>query len=154
MYASHRGRGMFGKAGFSAHLRTPAIAARNLLMTGDSNWMGLSAPSIIDGWSRYGCPCFGRVAATSKPAPNYFHPFELSPAGKPYTRPVKMATRRRRANVSLLDGRIDILNKDAVEPSPAKEVFRTVSTTLALVRVSAQFRTRPWALTDNPTRTG
>ena len=48
-----------------------------------------------------------------------------------------MATRTRRAKVSLLDDRISILNQEAIEASPAKQVFRTVSATLALVRVSA-----------------
>ena len=50
-----------------------------------------------------------------------------------------MATRTRKAKESLLDDRINILNKDAVEASPAKQVFSTVSTTLALVRVGASF---------------
>jgi len=48
-----------------------------------------------------------------------------------------MATRTRKAEVSLLDDRIDVLNRNAVEVSSAKQVFRTVSATLALVRVSA-----------------
>jgi len=48
-----------------------------------------------------------------------------------------MATRTRKAEASLLGDRIDILNRDAVEVSAAKQIFRTVSTTLALVRVGA-----------------
>ena len=82
-------------------------------------------------------------------------PFELGPPGTPYTKPVKMATRTHKAKVSLLDDRIDVLNKDAAEASPAKQVFRTVSTTLALVRVSVPFCVRLWALIniDNRTRT-
>ena len=47
-----------------------------------------------------------------------------------------MTTRTRKAKASLLNDRIDILNKDAAETSAAKQVFRTVSATLALVRVS------------------
>lgn len=45
-----------------------------------------------------------------------------------------MATRTSKARASLND-RIDILNKNAVEVSPAKQVFGTVTTILALVRV-------------------
>ena len=41
------------------------------------------------------------------------------------------------AEVSLIDGRIEILNRNAVKASPAKRVFRTVSAILALVRVGA-----------------
>jgi len=41
------------------------------------------------------------------------------------------------AKVPLLDDRIDILNRNAVEASAAKQVFRTVGVILALVRVSA-----------------
>lgn len=59
------------------------------------------------------------------------------PTGTSYTKPAKMATRTRKAKVSLLDDRIDILNRNAVEASSAKQVFRTVSATLALVRVGA-----------------
>ena len=64
-----------------------------------------------------------------------------------------MATRKHKAKVSLLDDRIDILDGDAVGASPAKQVFKTVSTTLALVRVSVPVCVRPWTLVDNPTRT-
>lgn len=39
--------------------------------------------------------------------------------------------------MSLLEGRVDALNRDAIETSPVKQVFKTVSATLALVRVSA-----------------
>jgi len=49
----------------------------------------------------------------------------------PHTKPAKMATRARKAKVS-----IDTLNRDAIEASSAKQVFGTVSTTLARVRVS------------------
>lgn len=48
-----------------------------------------------------------------------------------------MATHKRKAKMSLLDDRIEILNRDATEASSAKQVFKTVSSTLALVRVSA-----------------
>jgi len=64
-----------------------------------------------------------------------------------------MATRTRKAEASLLGDRIDILNRDAVELSAAKQIFRTVSTTLALVRVGAPLCVRLWILTDNRTRT-
>jgi hypothetical protein len=47
-----------------------------------------------------------------------------------------MAARTRKVKVSL-DDRIDILNRNAVEASPAKQVFRTVGAILALVRVGA-----------------
>lgn len=43
----------------------------------------------------------------------------------------------REARVSLIDGKIDILNRDVVEASPAKRIFRTVSAILSLVRVGA-----------------
>jgi len=46
-------------------------------------------------------------------------------------------TRVREVEASLLDGRIDTLNRNAVEAYPAKQIFRTVSAILALVRVSA-----------------
>jgi len=46
-----------------------------------------------------------------------------------------MGVRRRKAIVSL-DDKIDILNKNAAEDSPAKQVFTTVSAILVLVRVS------------------
>jgi len=48
-----------------------------------------------------------------------------------------MAARTRKIEPRLLDDRIDILNKDSVEASPQEQVFRTVNTILALVRVSA-----------------
>ena len=73
----------------------------------------------------------------------------LRPACSPHTKPAKMATRTRKAKASLLDDRINILNKDAVEASPAKLVFKTVSTTLALVRVGAPFCICLWALINN-----
>jgi len=47
-----------------------------------------------------------------------------------------MGAHGRKAAVSLND-KIDILDKNAVEDSPAKQVFKTVSVILALVRVSA-----------------
>ena len=46
-----------------------------------------------------------------------------------------MGARRRRATVSL-DDKIDTLDKNAAEDSPAKQVFATVSAILTLVRVS------------------
>jgi hypothetical protein len=48
-----------------------------------------------------------------------------------------MATRTRKAKATILDDRIDILERNAVEVSPAKQVFGTVAAILALVRVSA-----------------
>jgi len=63
------------------------------------------------------------------------------PIGTPDSKPTKMATRE--AKVSLLDDRIDVLNRNAVEGSPAKQVFRTVSNTLALVRVSTRILRPP-----------
>lgn len=48
-----------------------------------------------------------------------------------------MATPGHNINVPFLDDRISILNRNVVEPSPAKQIFMTVSAILALVRVSA-----------------
>ncbi|KAF9790923.1 kinase-like domain-containing protein [Thelephora terrestris] len=45
-----------------------------------------------------------------------------------------MTTRTRKSQMSVLDDRIDILDKNAAEPSPIKKVFSTVSAILALVR--------------------
>jgi len=47
-----------------------------------------------------------------------------------------MGARRQKVTVSL-DDKIDILDKRAVEDSPANQVFKTVRVILALVRVSA-----------------
>jgi len=47
-----------------------------------------------------------------------------------------MTKRTRKAKALLLDDRIDVLNRNAAEDSPAKQIFKTVRTTLALVRVS------------------
>jgi hypothetical protein len=47
-----------------------------------------------------------------------------------------MATRTRTANASLFRDRINILNKNALEASPARQIFKTASAILALVRVS------------------
>jgi hypothetical protein len=47
-----------------------------------------------------------------------------------------MATRTRKGKPSILTDRINILNRNAVEPSPAKEVYRTVIIILALVKVN------------------
>ena len=57
--------------------------------------------------------------------------------GTSHTKPARMSTRARKARVSLLDDRIDILDKNAAGSSPPKEVFRTVAAILALVRVSS-----------------
>ena len=48
-----------------------------------------------------------------------------------------MATCTREGKSSILTDKIDILDRNAVEISPAKEVYRTVIAILALVRVSA-----------------
>ena len=47
-----------------------------------------------------------------------------------------MEIRTTTAKVPLLEHRIEILNKNAVEASAAKQVFRTVGVIQALVRVS------------------
>jgi len=47
-----------------------------------------------------------------------------------------MATYARKGETSLLDVRIELLNENAIETSPTRQVFRTVSAILALVRVS------------------
>ena len=49
-----------------------------------------------------------------------------------------MAARTRRAKVSRINDKIDILNRNAAETFPANQVFRTVSVILSLVRVSAR----------------
>ena len=49
-----------------------------------------------------------------------------------------MATRTRRAKVLHINDKIDILNRNAVETFPAKQVFRAVSAILSLVRVGAR----------------
>ena len=48
-----------------------------------------------------------------------------------------MSTPTRDVQVSLLDDRINILDRYTTEASPLKKVFITVGTILALVRVSA-----------------
>ena len=62
----------------------------------------------------------------------------------------------REARVSFIDGKIDILNRDVVEASPAKRIFRTVSAILSLVRVGAPILhlSEPSYIIDGPTRTG
>lgn len=55
----------------------------------------------------------------------------------PHIKPVRMATRRSKTWVSLLD-KIDILDRKTTEASPtAQQVFKVVSGILALVRVGA-----------------
>jgi hypothetical protein len=51
--------------------------------------------------------------------------------------PATITTRTHNAEVSILGDRQDILNRNAVETSPTKEVFRTIIAILPLVRVSA-----------------
>ena len=65
----------------------------------------------------------------------------------------EMATRTRKAKVSLLDDRIEVLNREAIEASSAKQVFRTVSATIALVRVGVIFCIQLWTPIGNPSRT-
>jgi hypothetical protein len=48
-----------------------------------------------------------------------------------------METHTREIQVSLFDGRIDVLNRNAVEASPARQIFITASSILTLVRVNA-----------------
>ena len=66
-----------------------------------------------------------------------FKPNIHRPTNTPHTKSVIMATRTRKAKVSLFDARIGVLNSNAVEASPTKRIFRTVGTILALVRVGA-----------------
>ena len=49
---------------------------------------------------------------------------------------MKMATRTRGVNTSILEDRMDILNRTAVEDSPAHEIFKTVGAILVLIKVS------------------
>lgn len=60
----------------------------------------------------------------------------LPPAFKPNLRrsPITPHTMRTRTR-KLLDDRIDILNGNAVDASPAQQVFRTASAILVLTRV-------------------
>lgn len=48
-----------------------------------------------------------------------------------------MATHVREDQASLLNDRIDVLEKNAVEGSPLKQVLTTVGAILALIRVSS-----------------
>ena len=59
------------------------------------------------------------------------------PLSAPHIKPVTMTAHTRKAKEPLLDSRIDILNRNAVEVPPANQVFGTVSAILALVRVSS-----------------
>jgi len=86
-------------------------------------------------------------AEWSRVTQTHIEPSHNRPTGA--TKPVKMTTRTRKAKMSLLDDRIDILNGDAAKASTVKQVFRTVSTAIALVRVSAPSCVRLWALVDN-----
>ena len=61
-------------------------------------------------------------------------PFELDPH-HPTSQSAIMPAHARKARVSLFNDRIDILKRNAVETSPTYQVFRTVDTILALVRV-------------------
>ena len=65
-----------------------------------------------------------------------------------------MGTHARRLKEPL-DDKIEILNTNALEASPAKEIFVTVSAILALVRVRSVVIRLYGALglIDNPTRT-
>ena len=66
-------------------------------------------------------------------------PFKLNlhhPTNTLRTKLVSMATRTRKANATLFDDRINVLDRNAIETSPTKRIFRTVSAILALVRVS------------------
>ena len=51
------------------------------------------------------------------------------------TKPPRMATHAHEAQISLLNDRIVILDRNLVDAFPANEVFRAVSDILALVRV-------------------
>ena len=84
--------------------------------------------------------CSERLSATYKPPAQPHAPFDFDnhhAMSPPYAKSEKMATRTRKAKVSLLDDRINILDQDAVKAISAKQVFGTVSATLALIRVSA-----------------
>jgi len=52
-----------------------------------------------------------------------------------------------------LGDKIDILDSNAVKASPVQQVYRTVSTILALVRVCALCYPHPQAHNGDPTRT-
>ena len=84
------------------------------------------------GISALGTPC-GRMELST--------PVELDldhPPSTPHAEPLIMATPTPNIKVSL-DDRIDALDRNAVEASPAKQVFKTVSVILALIRVSRLF---------------
>jgi len=64
------------------------------------------------------------------------------PTGVPHTRPAEMEPRTRKgktreAKMSLLDDKIETLDRNVVVASSAKQVFESVKAALALARVSA-----------------
>ena len=60
-----------------------------------------------------------------------------------------MTTRTLETLASLLDDRIDILERDVTKYPPAKQVFRTISAILALERVSALAPIHSWTLSSH-----
>ena len=60
-----------------------------------------------------------------------------------------MATRTLEALASLLDDRIDILERDVTKYSPAKQIFGTISAILALTRVSSLALMHSWTLSPH-----
>jgi len=72
-----------------------------------------------------------RPPDVTPPTPSYPHS-----TSTPYPKPITSGAHARKTRVSLLDDKIDILDRGAVEASPVKQVFRTVSAIIALVRVS------------------
>jgi len=91
----------------------------------------MDLPGII--YCRPGSPIHECAQATCQSPTRLLAPLERNShhTGTSYTKPAKMITRTRMAKVST-----DTLNRDTTEASSTKQVFRTVSTTLALVRVS------------------
>jgi len=61
---------------------------------------------------------------------------QSEPQALVHSQPVIVAARTCNVQVSVLDHRINILNRNAVEASHAQEVFRTASAIMVLVRVS------------------
>lgn len=115
------------------------------------NYQCTSASGIPSAFVERGAPCLTLAPCAYPVQPyinlssNYLHP--LSPTSTillvltsvSHTKPVVMATRTRRGKTSILNDRIDILNRNVAETSPAKEIYRIVIIILTLVRVSPLF---------------
>jgi len=78
-----------------------------------------------------------RLINTLPREPHITLPLPAHPTSTACTKPVVMGVRARKAKESLLNDRIDILNRNGIDGSPAGQIFTTVSAILVLVRVGA-----------------